>query len=135
MVESKVMAIFNRYLSLADQTSSSPCSDYIENLRKTTVIKFWALSNGCIKIYGNFNPLLKFGWLDLLVTMVQFHSNPKENGFQKLVQNIKRDPMVGSKVMSILTPYLSLVAKTSSSPSWDSYQPQWKRFQETRVKI
>jgi hypothetical protein len=36
------------------------------------------------------------------------------------MQNFKRDPMVGSKVMAILTRYSSLTDETSSLPSSDS---------------
>jgi hypothetical protein len=49
-----------------------------------------------------FCPLLKSGRQDLLITELRFQSNPKEKGIRKLVQNFKRDSMVGSKVMAIL---------------------------------
>jgi len=34
------------------------------------------------------------GQLDLLITELGFHINPKENNFRKLVQTFKRDPKV-----------------------------------------
>jgi hypothetical protein len=61
--------------------------------------------HGRIESYGHFDPLLTSSRPDLLVTELRFHSNPKENGFRKLVQKFKRDPTVGSKVMAILTCY------------------------------
>ena len=67
-----------------------------------------------------FDPLLKSGRQDLHFTELGFHMNPKENGFRKLVQNFKRDLMVWTKTMTILTRYESLADKTSTSPSWDS---------------
>jgi len=79
--------------------------------------KFWERSNGRIKGYSYFNPLLKSGRPDLLLTELGFHTNPKEKSFRKPVQKFKRDPMVWLKFMAILTPYLSLGDQTSSSPS------------------
>jgi hypothetical protein len=84
-----------------------------------TRVKTWARSNGRIKSYGHFDSLLKFGWPDLLVTELRFHSDPKANGLRKLVQNFERDPTVGSKVMAILTRYSFLTDQTSLLPSND----------------
>ena len=64
-----------------------------------------------------FDPLLKSGRQDLHFTELGFHMNPKENGFRKLVQNLERDPTVGSKVMAILTRYSRLADEISLSPS------------------
>jgi hypothetical protein len=86
-VGSKVMDILTRYSSLADETSSSPSCDSISIPRKQppkTRAKIQARSNGGIKTYGHFDPLLKSGRHDLHVTELGFHINPKENGFRKL---------------------------------------------------
>jgi len=61
-----------------------------------------------IESYGYFNPILKSGRPDLLVTELVFHINPKEKSFRKRVQKFKRDPMAWSKVMAIVTCYSSL---------------------------
>jgi hypothetical protein len=93
----KVIAILTRESSLADETSSLPRSDSIATLRKRppeTRAKILRRSNGGIKNYGYFNPLLKSGLPDLLFTELGFLINPKENSFRKLVQNFNSDPMV-----------------------------------------
>jgi hypothetical protein len=59
--------------------------------------------------------------------LLLYSGNPKENGFQKLVHKFKRNPMVTSKVMAILTRYSSLADDTSSSPSCDSIATPRKR--------
>jgi hypothetical protein len=46
-----------------------------------------------IESYGYFNPILKSGRPDLLVTELVFHINPKDKSFRKRVQKFKRDPM------------------------------------------
>ena len=97
--------------------------------------KFWARSKGLIESCCHFDTLIKSGWPDLLVTELGFHINPKENGFRKLVQNFKRDWMVWSKVMAILTRYSSLAGQTSSSPSSDYIETAMKMSPETRAKL
>jgi len=70
MVWSKLMAILTRFSSLADQTSTSPSSDYIETPWKTAsenLWKIWGRYNGRIESYGHFDPLLTSGGPDLLV--------------------------------------------------------------------
>jgi hypothetical protein len=70
-VGSKVMAILTRYSILTDQTSSSPSNDLIETPRKTASknsCKNLSAINGLIKSYAHFNPLLKSGRTDLLLT-------------------------------------------------------------------
>jgi len=105
------VAIFTRYSSLADETSSSPSSHYIETPRKT------ASGNSCKRLRVIQWLDRKFSRRDLLVTKVRFQKNPKENGFQKLMQKFKCDPTIGSKVMAILAHYSSLANKTASSTS------------------
>jgi hypothetical protein len=91
-VGSKIMAILTRYSSLADETRVViPYQPKEIALRKCVQI-LWARSNGRIKSYDYFNPLLKSG--HLLVTELRFYINPKENSFRKLVQTFKRDLMV-----------------------------------------
>jgi len=82
-----------------------------------------------------FNPLLKSGRLDLFVTELGFHINPKVNGLWKLVQKFERDPLVWSKMIAILTRYSSLADHTSTPPSSDYIEIPWKQPLETRAKI
>jgi len=117
------MAILTLNSSLAEQTSSSPSWDSISIPRKTASgnsCKTLSATKGLIESYGYFNPLLKYGWPDLLVTELGFHVNPKENGLQKLVQIFERDPTIGLKFFAILTRFSSLCDQTSLSPTWDS---------------
>jgi hypothetical protein len=111
------------YLSLADETSSLSRCDSKATPRKMASrnsCKNLSRSNGRVKSYGYFNPLLQSRRPDLLVTKLGFHINPKENSFRKLVQNFKGVPTVRSKVMAILTSYSSLADETSTSPRCDS---------------
>jgi hypothetical protein len=134
----KGMAILTRFWTLADQTSSSPCCDYLATPRITTsgnsckilsAIQWWDQ-----KLWS-FYSLLKSGRPDLLVTELRFYSNTMENGLCKLLQKFKRDPTVESKVMCVLTRYSILAHHTSSSPSNDSIATQGKRPPETRANI
>jgi len=134
MVGSKVMAILTRYSILTDQTSSSPSNDSIETPRKT------ASTNSCNNLSAiqrsdqKLCQLLKSGWIDLVVTEYRLHRNPKENGHRKLVQIFKRDTMVGSKVMAILTRYSILTDQTSSSPSNDLIETPRKTASKNSCK-
>jgi len=59
-----MMALLTPYSSLAEQRSTSPISGSTVTERKQTTnnhVKIEVLSNGGIKSYGPFNPLLKFG--------------------------------------------------------------------------
>jgi len=70
MVCSKVMAILTCYKSLADHSSTSPSSDYIETIWKQppeTRAKIWGRSIGLIESDCHFDPSLKSGRGDLLV--------------------------------------------------------------------
>jgi len=64
-------------------------------------------SNSRVKSYGHFKSLLNSGRPDLLVNELRLQSNRKENNLWKLVQKFKRDPIVGSKAIAILTRYSS----------------------------
>ena len=110
-------------LNFGSQTSSSPSFDSIATPRKTasrnSCKNLWEIQRSDKKLWP-FWPVTQICQQDLHVTELWFHTNPKENRFTKLVQKFKRDPMVGWKVMAILTCYSSLDDQTSSSPSCDS---------------
>jgi hypothetical protein len=87
-----------------------------------------------IESYAYFNPLLKSGRPDLLVIKLGFHINPKEKSFRKLVQILKHDPIVWSKVTAIVTRYSSLADETSSSSSNDYIETPRKTASENSCK-
>jgi hypothetical protein len=83
-VISSIIYHFQSYVYMAGYTSAYLNYKFSRVSQKRppkTHLELWARSNGRIETYGHFDPLLKSGWPNLLVTEVQFQSSPKENGF------------------------------------------------------
>jgi len=123
MVGSKVIAFFTRYSSLAGQTSSSRSFHSIATPRKTTSRNSW---NNLSAIQLSDRKLWLFGPVtQVWPTRVPRHRvgipyQPKRKQLEETRPKIMRDPIVGLKVMAILTCYSSLADQTSSSSSFHS---------------
>jgi hypothetical protein len=134
-VGSKVITILTRYSSLADQISSSPSNDLIATPGKmasgNSSRNLSAIQRSNQKVWSFW--VVTQVWRPELITELQFHSNPNENGLRKLLHKFERDPLVKSKVMAVLTPSSSLADQTSSDLVVIPEQPQEKQPMETHA--
>jgi hypothetical protein len=103
----KVMTVLTRYKSLADETSLSPNWDSISTPRKK-----------CSEIQANI--LSRYSSLadqTSLTPSSDYIQTARKTASGNSCKNFEKDPMVGSKVIAILTPYSSLGDQTSSKLS------------------